>query len=316
MFKVRHERTGTLSIIKLINEETLEYVSVIPEGAYLHELVLNKNGRNHSLLDGYKSEEEFATQRLKNFKGSKLFPFPNRINQAQYTFEGKNYSLEKNFPQENNAIHGLVLETNFTVKNELANEAEARLELTYRSEGDSRGYPFRYELSITYTLSPTGFSCTTKAINTSDTEMPVGDGWHPYFKTGIQLNDLFLQLPSDEILETDEKLIPTGKLIKSDQFLKSSQVGSHLFDTCYKVKGENKIVETELYDKAKDLRIILWQETGKDKYNYLQIYIPPQRDTIALEPMTCAPDAFNNSMGLIILKPGEVKEFTFGVRVK
>jgi aldose 1-epimerase len=316
MFIVRHERTGTLNIIKLINEETLEYVSLIPEGAHLHELVLNKNGCNHSLLDGYKSHEEFLTQRLKNFKGSKLFPFPNRLNHAQYTFEGKNYALEKNFPQENNAIHGLVLKTNFIVKKELANEEEARVELTYRSEGETQGYPFRYELSIIYVLSSSGFSCTTKTINTSDTDIPVGDGWHPYFKTGTQLNNLFFQLPSDEILETDEKLIPTGKIIKSAQFLNATQVDSHRFDTCYKVNEINNIAETKLYDKAKDLSIILWQETGKDKYNYLQIYIPPQRDTIAIEPMTCAPDAFNNLMGLIVLKPGEVKEFTFGVKLK
>jgi aldose 1-epimerase len=56
-----------------------------------------------------------------------------------------------------------------------------------------------------------------------------------------------------------------------------------------------------------------WQETGAGKYNFLQVFIPPLRHCVALEPMTCAPDAFNNGMGLARLEPGEMLKGSFGV---
>jgi len=55
------------------------------------------------------------------------------------------------------------------------------------------------------------------------------------------------------------------------------------------------------------------QETGKYKYNFLQVYTPPHRKSIAIEPMTCAPNAFNNEQGLIILAPFESFSASWGI---
>ena len=76
------------------------------------------------------------------------------------------------------------------------------------------------------------------------------------------------------------------------------------------------IAITELYDPQRDLRIVLWQETGKRKYNYLQIFTHPSRMSIAIEPMTCNIDAFNNKEGLITLKSDESFKACYGIRLK
>ncbi len=65
--------------------------------------------------------------------------------------------------------------------------------------------------------------------------------------------------------------------------------------------------------RAQKLTINIWQQTGKWKYNYLQVFIPPSKKSIAVEPMTCAADAFNNKMGLIILNPKKSFSTSCGV---
>ncbi|PLW97237.1 MAG: aldose epimerase, partial [Marinilabiliales bacterium] len=77
------------------------------------------------------------------------------------------------------------------------------------------------------------------------------------------------------------------------------------FDTTYLIDTENTAT-TQLYSSKKNVSIHVWQETGLHKYNYVQIYIPPDRTTVAIEPMTSIADAFNHGEGLIILKPGDV----------
>jgi aldose 1-epimerase len=319
MFRVREDKLGPLGIIKLVNEKTGEYISILPEmGARLNELVLSKNGIKHQLLDGCETYEALLEDQKENkFKGSNLFPFPNRINHGRYSHNGNDYQLKKNFPGEDNAIHGLILSSIFRVKGKSENQKEVNLLLEYKFNGAHSGYPFSSILELRYTLSDSGMQCCTKVTNDSDTSIPFGHGWHPYFKTGSLLNDIYLKIPSNQILETDERLIPSGKMILSDKFLEPTQVKDHAFDTCYKITNtERGMSETELYDRGKDLNIVCWQESGPDKYRFVQIYIPPNRRSIAIEPCTCAPDAFNNQKGLLILQPGESREFSYGVKLK
>ena len=88
------------------------------------------------------------------------------------------------------------------------------------------------------------------------------------------------------------------------------------FDTCFEIKpGKDGIQTTELHDEEAGLTIQLWQETGENKYNYIQVFIPPDRSSIALEPATCNINAFNNLEGLITLKPEETYEAAYGVRL-
>ncbi|MFM7024156.1 MAG: aldose 1-epimerase [Flavobacteriales bacterium] len=316
MYKIEHKLFGALKELRLVNTATAEYVSVIPGlAATINGLVLQKDGKAYELINGCSTYQDLMTEGKRVFKGTKLFPFPNRINQSKYSFAGKDYTLKMNFPAEGHAIHGLVCEKAFEVLKEKADENQALLKVQYQYNGEDSGYPFKYKLTVEYTLSAKGFACNTTIENTDKTDIPVGDGWHPYFKIGTQLNQLSVKIPSNQVVEVDEKMIPNGSITRSDDFVTATKINSAHFDTCYQLEAKEGRQKVELFDEQQDIGIAVWQDTGKNKYNYVQIYTPPSRDCIAIEPMTCMPDAFNNKKGLILLKPGEIVNLAFGVEL-
>ena len=316
MYKVEHKIFGALTELRLSNEATGEYLSLIPGlAATINGLILKAGDKKYELINGCSTYEELMTEGKKVFKGTKLFPFPNRINKGQYSFEGKNYQLAVNFPAEGHAIHGLVCESAFDIVNETANEHEASVELQYNYNGSNSAYPFKYKLTVLFSLSEKGFACKTTVENIDNKEIPLGDGWHPYFKLESKLNDLFVKIPSAQIVLVNEKMIPNGLTSSSDQFTKLTKIDESKFDTCYKLEEKEGRQQVELVNEKEKVQLVVWQETGKNKYNYVQIYTPPSRDCIAIEPMTCMPDAFNNKNGLIVLKPKEILNLAFGVEL-
>lgn len=317
MLDIKEEKFGRFTQVKLINNDTKECFSFIPDyGACLNHLTLKKNNRLHQIF--YSSDCCGLLSREKRlFEGAKLFPFPNRINNGKYTWADKKYQLPINFPSQNHAIHGLVQEKQFRIVDKKTAKDEATVWVELNSDGNIPGYPFKYKLNIIFSLSRfDGIICQTIAKNTDKVNIPIGDGWHPYFQTGTKINNLYLKLPADKVVKQNKKMIPTGKTVSFDKFTRLAKIGNHTFDTCYKIKQSDKNrVNIELYDPKQNLKLIVWQETGKNKYNYFQVYTPPLRNCIALEPMTCTPDAFNNKRGLVILKPKEKYSASFGVKI-
>ena len=110
-------------------------------------------------------------------------------------------------------------------------------------------------------------------------------------------------------------MIPTGKIIQFDQFSELTKIQDTELDTGFWLEKNDGTIETVLFDPESNVKIIVFQETGEKKYNFLQVYIPPSRESIAVEPMTCNINAFNSKDGLIILELGEVFEANYGVRL-
>lgn len=315
MFNIQEDSFGSLTQLELSNVYTGEYVTIIHDyGTAINELVLNANGKNHAIIRGTNTHKDMVGQKW--FKGAKLFPFPNRIKDGKYTFNGKDYQLPINEEARHNALHGFVFNKPFELVSHEENTDFVTVEFELNYLGKFDGYPFPFRLSIAYTLSEDGLECQTIIKNTGTTAMPVGDGWHPYFKTGSKVDYLQLTLPACKVLEVDDRLIPTCKQTNFDKFESGALIGQQEFDTAMVLEVTGDIVTTELLDTQRNLKISLWQETGVNKYNYLQLYIPADRQSIAIEPMTCAPDAFNNGLGLISLQPNEVIKTAYGVSVK
>jgi len=111
-------------------------------------------------------------------------------------------------------------------------------------------------------------------------------------------------------------MIPTGKILAFEKFCELTKISSTELDTGFKIDAAEISMETELFDPEAFVKIKVYQEIGEKKYNFLQVYIPPTRDSIAIEPMTCNIDAFNNRDGLIVLEPGEIFEASYGVRLE
>lgn len=314
MFSIDREKFGTYTLIKLVNQETDEFFSFIPDyGATMNQLTLKgKDGVNHSLLYENVDYNNLITEGTIMYKGSKLVPFPNRINSGIYSFGSKNYQLPLNEIPAGNAIHGLIFESNFTVVKESASDKEAFVAVEYLYQNEKEGYPFKFRITIIFRLDKKGFICRTIIKNEDNQEIPLGDGWHPYFRINNTINDLYLHIPSYLEIELNENKIPTGKVKFNETFKTLSRIGEYELDTCFKLKDEEDLSVIQLVDKSKDLNVNIWMES---MYKYIQVYTPNTRKCIAIEPMTCIPDAFNNKIDLIVIPPDKSLEFVWGINL-
>ncbi len=305
----KEEVFGPYTKVTVTAENGMSF-SVVPEvGARLNNFVVPLNKGEFDIIDGYSSAEELAIEYYS--KSSLLIPFPNRIADGKYEFEGKTYQLPLNKPDEGNAIHGFVSGKHFVLKRSEVVGADYELELGYTSSAID-GYPFQFEVVVIYKLKSSGtLRISTEVKNTNETKMPVGIGWHPYFKTGASVEALELRLSQVQELEVDGKLIPTGNMDDVTKWMSPKTLSGVEFDTGFKFLTEDK--QIILSDPEKKLEIKINCLGG---YKYVQIFIPPWRTSIAIEPMTCAADAFNNKLGLEILNPGETQRSIFEIEAK
>ncbi len=295
--------------IILKDEATNTIATIIPScGAMLHAFTVINKGNTVNVIDSYTNTADFKKNvESKGFKGSKLSPFVCRMKNGQYNFAKTAYTIDK-FLLGKNAIHGLLYDVPFTVTNKWANENGAGVLLKYNYTGNANGYPFKYTCAITYELkSGNNLRVTTTVTNTNKGIILMQDGWHPYFGFGNSIDDLLFEFQSKEILEFDEELLPTGKLIPYQEFGSLKKIGATTLDNCFTVNFAECQPMCVLRDTAKKLQVEIYPDTS---YPYLQIYTPPHRNSIAIENLSGAPDAFNNGMGVKTLSPNEVANFT------
>lgn len=310
LFSLEKETFGEYELYRLNNEKTGEYCAVIPDfGATLQSLALRNNNDLYELIEAHTNPSEISE--IQSFRSSHLIPFPNRVDRGLYQFNEQTYRLTPNWTHEDNAIHGLIFDKKFDVKFEQT-EDTAMLTLQHDFEG-TPGFPFPFLTTIMYTLRAGQLSCGVLVHNVGDQSMPMGVGWHPYFKLGDKkINDLSLKLPEGRRIEIGERMIPTGKLLDYNQFRTAAPIGQTPFDTGFYINNNGEEAITTLYDNERGVTLLISQKNCP----YLQIFIPESRKSIAIEPMTCAPDAFNNSLGLETLKSGEHIETFYGVTLK
>ncbi len=311
----KQERFGKFNRIKLLNNETGEFVAFVPEfGGNVNELVLNKNGKNYSIIDGFLSDEEMVQNKF--MKSGRLIPFPNRILDGTYVFNGIRYQLPINEPAHHNAIHGFFYNQPLMLTDIHTKNGEISAQLRFDYTGNYPGYPFKFSAILTYTLTDAQeFKIHLSVKNIDKQPLPFGDGWHPYFKLGKTADDLYLQLPTSEKMVLTDRMVPDGKTETDNRFLKSFPIKGISLDSVFKLPINEGVAVAELSRPEEDVTIQVWQETGDRKYNFMVVFIPPGRASVAIEPMTCATNAFNNMNGLIVLQPGEMFETSHGVKL-
>jgi len=270
------------------------------------------------LLDGYASEADLNERYHSSHCGARLSPFPNRIKDGHWSWNGKNYQLPKNFPWENgHAIHGLLFDLPWRQVDFQADSKEVSLLLECTYDGNVAGFPFPFRATSHYTLFSHSFVVETTVYNIGKQEMPFGEGWHPYFRVQCPIDQAELQmLPLTLRLDVDGRSIPTGSMAPDDEFTKPKQLGNRELNTCWKFAGPGEKAEVILRNPATGLTLRYWQDRGLNGYGYIQLYTPPKRESLAIEPMTCPPDVLNNHLGLITLEPGQNKTFRFGAAIE
>jgi len=230
----------------------------------------------------------------KSYASSVLFPFVNRIENGKYTFQETAYELEINQPEENNALHGLIYNKNFNIYNQHISEDFAAVTLSYKETKKPKGFPFDYSVFLKYTLTEASLTLEVTIKNEDEKSFPFSIGWHPYFYSS-NLYKSFLKLKSSKKMELNEKMIPVKikKYVLKEDLL---QIRDTQLDDCFIPETNNVFFITPDYG----INI-----NSSSKENYLQLYTPKGRNYVAIEPMTAAPNSFNNKLGLQLLKSEE-----------
>ncbi|MEO8766627.1 MAG: aldose 1-epimerase [Ginsengibacter sp.] len=309
MFSIHKKKENGFEKVILKDNHSNTYATILPAcGAILHDFVVNNNGAAFNIIQSYTSGDDFKKHvESKGFLGCKLSPFVCRLNEATYRFEGKKYAIEK-FRIGKNALHGVLYDRKFLVTDETAGKSRALVTMKYEYRAEDPGYPFNYDCVVTWHLEEGNrLTVTTECINRDDGVIPMQDGWHPYFDLGDAADELQLEFQSLEMVEFDEKLIPTQKLIKYSGFTSLKKIGNILLDNCFSLNMEARGPLCVLRNPEKKIELEI--HPGKS-YSYLQVYIPRHRKSIAIENISSPPDAFNNGIGLTILDPRKSVLFT------
>jgi aldose 1-epimerase len=283
-------------------------VVILPEfGAMLHAFTVETKNGPHNIIDNYTDAAEIKKELATSFKGSKLSPFACRIPEGKYIYDGETFEFENKF-MDGTAIHGLLYNKVFRRAAAFTDEQKASAAFKYHYKEEDNGYPFNFTCEVRYTLLPQNtLQVQTTVINLDDLPIPITDGWHPYFKLGGKVNDWLLYFNADAMLEFDEKLVPTGKLLPYNAFLTAQPIAATRFDNCFILEDNGARAACTLRNEETGLQLNLFPDAS---YPYLQIYIPDHRKSIAIENLSAAPDAFNNKMGLLMLQPRHTETFT------
>lgn len=273
--------------------------------------ILSLKLAGHELLAGYSDGPGLDANRWA--RGNFLFPFPNRLRDGQLHWKGRTYTFPINDPITGNALHGLLMKSAYLLEDMEDMGQRGRLCYVVQSDRELESYPFAFRVQHAFTLDEKdGFQLDTTVTNMDREPIPVGWGWHPYLQLGGACDGWHLRLPPCKWLGVDERMLPTGKSYPYVQFDELRPIGAEVLDNCLALQADEERAEVLLEGPAG--RITYWQEAGPGGYPFLQVFTHPMRESIALEPMTCAVDGLNTGRGRMILEPGETARASFGLR--
>lgn len=283
----------TLDELKIQGLNYLELTS--SDGASIAQISLNQGGRLSSLVfEDIQVLADFeASTYENNYASSILFPFVNRIKDGKYTFNNSKYQLSCNEGDKNNALHGLVYNKTFVCTKKVLTLNDASVTLQYKDNGKHLGFPFKFNIDLTYTLNKKGIILSVKIANKDKKNFPFSIGWHPYFYSK-NLDNSTLNFSSNKKYVFDNQQIISGTIDLNIEM--PFQLKAVTLDDCYQLKTN------EIYFSTPEYRFNI-ESTSKE--NFLQLYTPEVRNVIAIEPMTGAADNFNNEIGLQTLQPNE-----------
>ncbi|MCT9933376.1 aldose 1-epimerase family protein [Planotetraspora sp. A-T 1434] len=283
-------------------------------GGGYHAVISERGGALRSLRHG---DRDLVTawgedEPIPYYSGTLLAPWPNRVAGGAYTFGGARHGLTVNEPERGHALHGLAADRPWTCAEFLSAEDEhGFVRLTHTVE-PAPGYPFRIALEVRYALSAEGLTTTLTATNIGETAAPYGCGSHPWLLAGADVRDYELDLPASRVLLTDESLAPRAVedvAATPYDFRSPRVIGDTAIDNAFtglttgriRLRGPDGEVEV-LWDAAAMPWVQICTGTGLAHRG------------LAVEPMTCPPDAFNSGIDLVVLKPGDTHRATWTIR--
>ena len=330
MHSVKTQTMAGFLVYILSDKTTNSYAYIIPAcGNNCFRFTQKMHGQQVEIIES-PPNLEMMSEDVSRYGNPILFPFPNRVRQGKFTFEGKEYSLalQSHHDGEGNWIHGFVCKRPWNVEEYgESDELGAYLRCSFDSIGFPEIYeqfPFPFLITITYSLKDGILTIDADMKNTGNSNMPMGFGIHPYFRAPLGTDSsaadcgkpkasvafCTIRVPANKYWELVGKL-PTGKIlpVEGKYDLRSPQIleGLAFDDVFTDLIFEDNVTRTVLDDTKAKIRVIVEADT---LFRELVVYTPP-RPSICFEPYTCATDAVNLASkginaGLRILKSGEI----------
>ncbi|WP_460796353.1 aldose 1-epimerase family protein [Microbacterium sp. GXF0217] len=242
------------------------------------------------------------------YRGTTLAPWPNRIVDGRYSFAGVEHQLALTEPSRGQALHGLLSWVDFAERT-----VEADRVVLGAVIAPQDGYPFRIDVETEYRLDADGLQQTVTARNLGTDAAPWGTGPHPYLVAGDGCVDEWtFALPASEVLTvTPDRLSPVAVDPVTDHpewdFRGAREIGEVFIDHAFtSLSRTDGIAEVRLTTADGTGVAMRWDE----RCPWVQVHTADtgidatHRIGLAVEPMTCPPDAFNSGVDLVVLEPG------------
>jgi len=266
------------------------------------------------VVDGYGARELCPSAR-----GQVLAPWPNRLGDGRYEWRGRSGRAPLDEPERRNAIHGLVRWMAWTPLSLAQNLVVLGCRLHPQP-----AYPWYLDLQVAYRLGRLGLDVTVTATNPSEDEaVPLGVGFHPYLTVGTTPVDrAHLTVPARRRLVTDERGLPTADAAVAGteyDFVAGRTIGPTRLDTAYTdlLRDEHGRATVVLRGPDDGRQVALWVD---ETFRYLMVFTADtvdqpgrRRASVAVEPMTCPPDALRSGADLLVLEPGASVSGSWGI---
>ena len=293
MYEVEVIKENEAHFLELSNREKTSSASIcLEEGGRLKELKFN---------GVFLIKEQTDFEYKDSYASSILFPFVSRIQDGKYSFQENDYQLNCNQTGEN-ALHGLVYNKKFELIEKEETTNRCSVTIGYKETKESPGFPYTYEIYLTYLLTEKEISLSVKIKNTDTKAFPFTLGWHPYFICD-DLSKSVVCFKSDKKIAFDENLIT--KEVVAHKTPEIFKIENKQLDDCFILKTNKIGFSTPTYQI---------EITTDLEDNYLQMYTPLGLSVIAIEPMTGVSNSFNNKIGLQVLQPTDSYSLMWNVK--
>jgi len=253
--------------------------------------------------------------RRPEMRGAVLAPWPGRTAGARYAFEGSAHELSMNEPAREAALHGFAAWTEFEVLTERPDRVCLSAEIL-----PGRGYPWTLRLDVEVSVSEAGLSHVIRATNVGRGRAPVGLGFHPYLLAGAMAEDAVdtwaIDVPAGHVVEPDPQTLLPGRRVRIAResrepwaLRRAHQVRDATLNHSY--SGLDRDAEGWAQATVVGADGAGVELSVDPAYRWLHVYTADEaegagrRASVAVEPMTCPPDAFNSGEDLTVLERGE-----------
>ena len=253
------------------------------------------------------------------YSGALLAPWPNRLADGRYGFDGAVYQVAVTEVDRMTALHGLVGHERFTAVGPRTDESSVTLQHDLVPTG---GYPWPLLITVRFELSNLGLTCTVTALNQGSSTAPYGVGVHPWLSTaGAAVDDCALSVGASRHVSVDNRLLPTGTEAVAGQLdlrQPRSLAGVVLDDAWVDALRDQDGRTWATLSRPDGSTVAMW---GDEATKAWQVCTGDQvarigRTAVAVEPMSCVADAFRTGDDLVRLEPGQQHVLQWGLQLR